>query len=75
MGDTHFTNADITHNLVPFDGGLDVAVRLYADGRDLRLAAQLRIISSIRQRALIACDSVPGLENFFSVISNTLADI
>jgi len=36
MGDTHFTNAYITHNLVTFDGGLDVATRLYADGRDLK---------------------------------------
>jgi len=40
MGDTHFTNADITHNLVTFDGGLDVAARLYADGRDLKLLDQ-----------------------------------
>ena len=40
MGDTHFTNADITHNLVTFDGGLDAAARLYADGRDLKLLDQ-----------------------------------
>ena len=40
MGDTDFANADITHNLATFVGGLDVAARLYADGRDLKLLEQ-----------------------------------
>ena len=40
MGDTHLTNAYITHNLVTFDGGSDVATRLYADGCDLKLLDQ-----------------------------------
>ena len=61
IGDTHFTNADITHNLATFEGGLDVAARKYADGRDLKLLDQsdlMRIEVDVRGSQQVLCVAV-----------------